>query len=110
MYRHYYKGELVASSEMDRARKLAVWEVFEKYADIRDELEDLLMEFQNTVDEIGTAMSDLADGLGELEADLDQCDRTFRRFKPRYIEENGETEMVTVEGTTHPFDEESQVL
>lgn len=87
MYRHYYKGELVASSEMDRARKLTVWEVFETYADIRDDLEELLIDFQNTVEELGTAMIDLADGLGELETTLGQCDRTFQRFKLKYKDE-----------------------
>lgn len=110
MYRHYYKGELVASSEKDRAKKLTVWEVFEEYADIRDDMEDLLMDFQGMMDEIETVMSDLADGLGELEERLDQCDRTFRRFKSGYKEEKEPGRIGTFEEMEHPFREGAPAL
>ena len=62
-------------------RRPTVWEVFEKYADIRDELEETLMSFDLMKDEIETSLNDIADGLDQLSMDLAECDRTFKRFR-----------------------------
>ena len=67
---------------MDQKRNiLTVWEVFEKYADIRDELEDILMSFDVMKDDIETALDDISDGLDQLTMNLKECDRVFRRFR-----------------------------
>lgn len=89
MYEHYYKGKLVASSQDREEGKFSVWDVFEEYADIRDELEDLLDGFRSVREDIELAVYDLEGDLEEVEGHLSRCDRVFRRFrtKRRYEEE-----------------------
>jgi len=83
MYEHYYKGKLVAASEEREEPKLSVWDVFEEYADVRDELEDLLEGFRSVREDIELAVYDLEGGLEEVEGHLARCDRVFRRFKAK---------------------------
>ena len=81
MYRHYYKGKLVESSGDPYAKDLTVWEVLDKYADIRDELENLLNGFRDMQGEIEAAIYDLDGELEEVADHLRSCDRVFRRFR-----------------------------
>jgi len=83
MYEHYYKGKLVAASEDLEEPKLSVWEVFEEYADVRDELEDLLDGFRSIREDIELAVYDLEGDLEDIEDHLSRCDRVFRRFKAK---------------------------
>ena len=74
---------------MADAEKLSVWDVFEKYADIRDELEDAMETFSSSMEDIQVALMDLDDELEEIRSHLSQCDKVFRRFKarnPKYFE------------------------
>lgn len=83
MYEHYYKGKLVAAPGDREEPKLSVWDVFEEYADVRDELEDLLDGFRSVREDIELAVYDLEGGLEEVEDHLARCDRVFRRFKAK---------------------------
>ena len=83
MYEHYYKGQLVETSENREESNFSVWDVFEAYADVRDELEDLLDGFRSIREEIDLAVYDLEGGLEDVEDHLVICDRVFRRFKTK---------------------------
>lgn len=83
MYEHYYKGQLVETSEEREEKDFSVWDVFEEYADIRDELEDLLDGFRSIQEDIELAIYDLEEGLEDVEDHLARCDRVFRRFKAK---------------------------
>ena len=76
--------------------KPSVWEVLEKYADIRDSLDDALLSFNLLQNEIQEALDDISDELDRLTSDLAECDRVFRRFraaKPAsYFYADGHTE------------------
>ena len=61
--------------------KLTLWEVLEKYADIRDELEDVLARCMELYDEIDTARDEIGDGLNQICEELNSCDKVFRRYK-----------------------------
>lgn len=83
MYEHYYKGQLAEMPGNREVSGFSVWDVFEAYADVRDELEDLLDGFRSIREEIDLAVYDLESGLEDVEAHLDRCDRVFRRFKAK---------------------------
>ena len=83
MYGHYYKGNPVGTAEDLEGPKLTVWDIFEEYADVRDELEDLLDGFRSVREDIEAAVYDLEGGLEEIEDHLASCDRVFRRFKAK---------------------------
>ena len=87
MYEHYYKGQLVETSEKRKEASFSVWDVFEAYADVRDELEDLLDGFRSIQEEIDLAVCDLESGLEDVEEHLVRCDRVFRRFKAKRQQE-----------------------
>ena len=61
--------------------KLTVWEVLEKYADIRDELDNALSSFEMLKNEIEMTLEDISDELDQLTMDLSECDRVFKRFR-----------------------------
>ena len=70
--------------------ELTVWDVFNEYADIRDELEDSIGSFNSVIEDIRAALVDLDDELDEIREHLNKCDKVFRRFKkrnPRYFDE-----------------------
>ena len=45
--------------------ELTVWDVFNEYADIRDELEDSIGSFNSVIEDIQAALVDLDDELSE---------------------------------------------
>ena len=45
--------------------ELTVWDVFNEYADIRDELEDSIGSFNSVIEDIQAALVDLDDELDE---------------------------------------------
>ncbi|MBQ6388526.1 MAG: hypothetical protein IJH90_02705 [Mogibacterium sp.] len=70
-------------------RKTTVWEVLEKYADIRDELDDAIESLASSVEDMQYALMDLEDQAAEISLHLAQCDKVFHRFKsrnPRYFD------------------------
>lgn len=83
MYEHYYKGQLVETSGNREEANFSVWDVFEAYADVRDELEELLDGFRSIREDIDLAVYDLESGLEDVEDHLVRCDRVFRRFKAK---------------------------
>ena len=87
MYEHYYKGNLVGAAADQEEPKRSVWDVFEEYADVRDELEGLLDGFRSVREDIELAVYDLGEGLEEVEGHLSRCDRVFRRFKAKRCRE-----------------------
>ena len=66
---------------MKTTNRLTVWDVFNEYADVRDDLEDLLLSYECLQSEIGDAMDAIAEELEALHNRLAACDRIFRRFK-----------------------------
>ena len=59
---------------------LSVWDVFNEYADVRDDLECLLDSYDILQDDIRTAMEDIADELNEIRQRLLRCDQIFKRY------------------------------
>ena len=50
--------------------ELTVWDVFNEYADIRDELEDSIGSFNSVIEDIQAALVDLDDELDEIRETL----------------------------------------
>jgi hypothetical protein len=62
-------------------KKLTVWDVFEEYADVRDELESLMDTFEYIQAEMEFAIEDINNDLQSIKKQLRECDKVFRRFK-----------------------------
>lgn len=60
---------------------LSVWQVFEEYANVRDDLEEALFSFDYIQEEIHFAMSELSEELDSIRKRLQLCDHTFKRYK-----------------------------
>lgn len=58
-----------------------IWGLLNDYADIRDELEDVLMSFQMLHEEIEFAMQDITEELKALNEHLCTCDGRLMRFR-----------------------------
>ena len=68
-------------------KKPTLWEVLESYADVRDELDDVLSSFSLLQFELESAMDDISDELEAIQEHLSECDMVFRRYK--YREQRG---------------------
>ena len=77
---------------MKKTNGLAIWDVFNEYADVRDDLEDVLLSYECLQSEIGDAMDAIAEELEALHNRLAACDRIFRRYKITSSDQAGETE------------------
>lgn len=62
-------------------KKPTLWEVLNEYADVRDELQDILESFSILIDDINLAMGDISEDLDRIYKHLSECDSTFRRYK-----------------------------
>ena len=61
--------------------RLSIWDVFDEYADVRDDLEDTIAVCQSMKDDLESSMEEISDQLNDIEERLHQCDLIFRRFK-----------------------------
>ena len=77
---------------MNATNGLTVWDVFNEYADVRDDLEDVLLSYECLQSEIGDAMDAIAEELEALHNRLAACDRIFRRYKKTSSDQAGEME------------------
>ena len=66
---------------MKTTNGLTIWNVFNEYADVRDDLEDILLSYECLQSEIGDAVDAIAEELEALHNRLAACDRIFRRYK-----------------------------
>ena len=62
-------------------KKPTLWEVLNEYADVRDELQDILESFSILIEDINLAMGDISEDLDRIQKHLGECDGTFRRYK-----------------------------
>lgn len=62
-------------------KNLTLWEVLDKYADVRDDLEDVLYQCAELEDFLEEAREEIHDELERIQNDLHLCDRVFRRYK-----------------------------
>lgn len=65
----------------NEALSLSVWDVFNEYADVREDLECLLDSYDTLQDDIRTAMDDITDELDEIRQRLLRCDQIFKRYR-----------------------------
>lgn len=65
-------------------KKLTVWDVFEEYADVRDELESTMDTFEYIQAEMEYAIEDITSDLQSIKKQLRECDKVFRRFKAQH--------------------------
>ena len=65
----------------NEAAALSVWDVFNEYADVREDLECLLDSYDTLQDDIRIAMEDIADELDEIRQRLLRCDQIFKRYR-----------------------------
>lgn len=71
--------------KQDKKRHNDIWDLLYEYADIRDELKDTLLSFQELHAEIEYAMEDITDELESLQEHLAKCSERLVRFrKPRH--------------------------
>ena len=59
----------------------SVWDMFEEYADVRDDLEYLLDSYDLLQEDIRIAMEDITDELDGLRQRLLRCDQIFERYQ-----------------------------
>ena len=59
----------------------SLWDVLDNYADVRDELDDVLQSFSMAQYELQCAMDDINGELEAIQGHLAECDRVFRRYK-----------------------------
>lgn len=62
-------------------KQLTLWEVFEKYADVREDLEYVLYQCAEIEDFLKLARQEIHEELERIQNDLNNCDRVFRRYK-----------------------------
>ena len=77
---------------MKKPNGLTIWDVFNEYADVRDDLEDVLLSYECLQSEIGDAMDAIAEELEALHNRLAACDRIFRRYKKKSSDQVKEME------------------
>ena len=65
----------------NEAPSLSVWDVFNEYADVREDLEYLLNSYYILQDGIRIAMEDITDELDEIQQRLLRCDQVFKRYR-----------------------------
>ena len=63
------------------ASSLSVWDVFNEYADVREDLECLLDSYDILQDDIRIAMEDITEELDEIRQRLLRCDQIFKRYR-----------------------------
>ncbi len=61
--------------------KLSVWDVFNEYADVRDELGDLLDSFEILQSDIQYALEDISGAITAITERLSECDKVFCRYR-----------------------------
>ena len=81
---------------MKTTNGLTIWNVFNEYADVRDDLEDILLSYECLQREIGDTMDAIAEELGALHNRLAACDRIFRRYKTTSSDQAEEMEDSTI--------------
>lgn len=69
------------AEKQDKTRHADIWNLLYEYADIRDELEDTLISFQQLHQEIEYAMEDITDELESLQEHLSKCNGKLIRFR-----------------------------
>ena len=62
-------------------KKPTVWEVLNKYADIRDEFDNVLESYGFLQFELSAAMHDISKDLDQIRNELTECDRIFKRYR-----------------------------
>ena len=73
------------TDKQDKDHKTSIWDLLYEYADIRDELEDTLLSFQELHADIEYAMEEITDELECLQEHLDKCSERLMRFRsPRH--------------------------
>ena len=73
------------TNKQDRDHNTSIWDLLNEYADIRDELEDTLLSFQELHADIEYAMDEITDELGNLQEHLAKCSERLMRFRrPRH--------------------------
>ena len=65
----------------NEALSLSVWDVFNEYADAREDLECLLESYDTLQNDIRIAMDDITDELDEIRQRLLRCDQIFKRYR-----------------------------
>ena len=65
----------------NEASSLSIWDVFNEYADVREDLEYLLDSYDVLQDDIRIAMEDITDELDEIRQRLLRCDQIFKRYR-----------------------------
>ena len=61
--------------------ELTVWDVFNEYADVRDDLENMITLYECLQDDIRLAVDEIADDLEEIQERLQRCDSLFKRYR-----------------------------
>ncbi len=62
-------------------KKPTVWEVLNKYADIRDKFDDVLESYGLLQFELTASIHDISEDLDRIQNELNECDKIFRRYK-----------------------------
>lgn len=69
------------ADKQDKGQNANIWNLLYEYADIRDELEDALLSFQELHAEIEYAMEDITEELERLQEHLTKCSERLMRFR-----------------------------
>lgn len=69
------------SSSVDRIRHAQIWDLLGQYADIRDQLEDVLSSMQVLQAQFISDLEDLSVDFDELSAQITRCSHSLIRFR-----------------------------
>lgn len=62
-------------------KSLTLWEALDRYADIRDEFDQLLIVFSSVQGELLSTAGAIREELNSIQKQLKSCDQVFRRYK-----------------------------
>ena len=68
-------------SSIDRMRHSQIWSLLDRYADIRDHLEDIFYALQMLQSQLVSDLDDLSADLDGLTQELNSCSKSLIRFK-----------------------------
>lgn len=68
-------------SSIDRIRHAQIWDLLDQYADIRDQLEDVLSSMQVLQFQFAADLEDLSADFDDLSAQIARCSHSLIRFR-----------------------------
>lgn len=97
-------------SSIDRMRHSQIWDLLNRYADIREHLEDILSSMQMIQSQMLSDLNDLSADFDDLAGEISSCSQSLVRFQtapgpsvPEFPSEPGQAEELPFPDKEEPF-------